>query len=119
MAIVRQLASGGYQVTVTETELALIKAALAEAERMSRFGIDVLDEADHARDAEPAENSRLRQEIEALGMREGSLRSLQKTMSEADRDGKSAPTDHADRDQFRSRAALSVPPPRLWTAGEN
>ncbi len=112
MATVRQQTSGGYRVTVTETELALIKSALAEAERVSRFGIDVLDEADHARDAGPSENSRLRREIEALAMREASLRWLQKTMSEVDRGGKSAPTDHADLDQFRSLAALRVPRPR-------
>ena len=80
----RQLTSGGYQVTMTGTELALIKGALDEAERVSRFGIEVLDEADHARDAEPSENSRLRREIEALAMREASLRSLQKTMSEVE-----------------------------------
>ena len=112
MATVRQQTSGGYQVTVTETELALIESALAEAERVSRFGIEVLNEADHVRDAEPSENSRLRREIEALAMREASLRWLQKTMSEVDRGGKPAQTDHADLDQFRSRAALQVPPPR-------
>ena len=112
MATVRQQASGGYRVTVTETEFALIKSALAEAERVSRFGIDVLDEADRARDAEPSENSRLRREVEALAMREASLRWLQKTMSEVERDFKSAATDHAYRGQFRSRPALRVPRPR-------
>jgi DNA repair exonuclease SbcCD ATPase subunit len=112
VATVTQQASGGYQVTVTETELGLIKAALAETERVSRFGIEVLHEAVHARDAEPAENSRLRREIEALAMREASLRSLQKTMSEIDRDGKPAPRQHADLDQLKSRAALPVPRPR-------
>jgi hypothetical protein len=119
VATVRQQTSGGYQVTVTETELALIKSALAEVERVSRFGIRVLDEADHARKTEPAENSRLRREIEALAMREASLRWLQRAISEVDRGGRSAPTDHADLDQFRSWASLSVPPPRLSTAGEN
>jgi hypothetical protein len=83
---------------MTGTELALIKNALNEAERVSRFGIEVLDEADHARDAEPAENSRLRLEIDALAMREASLRSLQKTMSEIDRGGKPAPPQHPDID---------------------
>jgi|SRR5215472_5146436 len=112
VATVRQQASGGYQVTVTETEFALIKSALAEAERVSRFAIEVLDEADQARDAEPAENSRLRREIEDLAMREASLKWLQKTMSENNRAGKSAPTDHADLDQLTSSAALLVPPPR-------
>lgn len=90
MARVRQLTGSRYEVLITETELALIKTALNEAERMSRFGIDVLGEADHARDAEPSENSRLRREIEALAMREASLRSLQKTMSEIDGLAKSA-----------------------------
>jgi hypothetical protein len=112
VATVRQQASGGYQVTVTKAEFALIKSALAEAGRMSRFAIEVLDEADQSRDAEPAENSRLRREIEALAIREASLRWLQKTMAENDRAGKSAPTDHADLDQFRSRALLPVPQPR-------
>lgn len=93
MARVRQLTGGGYQVTMTGTELTLIKGALDEAERVSRFGIEVLDEADHARDAEPSENSKLRREIEALAMREASLRSLQKTMSEIDR-GRKATTMH-------------------------
>lgn len=93
MARVRQLTGGGYQVTMTGTELALIKGALDEAERVSRFGIEVLDEADHARDAEPSENSKLRREIEALAMREASLRSLQKTMSEIDR-GRKPTTRH-------------------------
>jgi hypothetical protein len=112
VARVRQLTGGGYEVLITETELALIKTALNEAERMSRFGIDVLGEADHARDAEPSENSRLRREIEALVMREASLRSLQKTMSEIDDLGKSAWAEHADLDQFMSGAALPVPQPR-------
>jgi predicted mannosyl-3-phosphoglycerate phosphatase (HAD superfamily) len=106
VATVRQQASGGYQVTVIETEIALIKAALAEVERVSRFGIEVLDEADHASDAEAAENSRLRREIEALAMREASLRSLQKTMSQVDRDGKPAPRQQADLDQLRSGARV-------------
>lgn len=116
---VRQLTGGGYQIMMTGTELALIKNALNEAERVSRFGIEVLDEADHARDAEPAENSRLRLEIDALAMREASLRSLQKTMSETDRGGKPAPAQHpdidqlrSDIDQLRSAGPLPVPPPR-------
>jgi hypothetical protein len=107
------------QIMMTGTELALIKNALNEAERVSRFGIEVLDEADHAKDAEPAENSRLRLEIDALAMREASLRSLQKTMSEIDRGGKPTPAQHpdidqlrADIDQLRSAGPLPVPPPR-------
>jgi uncharacterized protein (DUF1786 family) len=83
VASVKELASGGYQVTVSETELALMRTALAEAERVSRFGIEVLDEADRNRAGEPSVNSRLLQEIDVLAMREASLRSLQKTMAEA------------------------------------
>ena len=112
MARVRQLTGDGFQLTMTGTELALIKSALDEAERVSRFGIEVLDEADRARNAEPAEDSRLEREIEALVMREVSLRSLQKTMSEIDSAGKPARAHHADLDQLRFGAALPVPPPR-------
>ena len=82
MATVKELAGGGYQVTVSETELALMKSALDEAERVSRFGIEVLDEADRSQAGEPSVNSRLLQEIDVLAMREASLRSLQKTMAE-------------------------------------
>ena len=82
VATVNELASGGYQVLVSESELALMRTALAEAERVSRFGIEVLDEADRSRDGEPSVNSRLLQEIDGLAMREASLRSLQKTMAE-------------------------------------
>ena len=111
VAAVRQQVSGGYQVTVTETELALIKAALAEAERVSRFGIEVLDEADQIRDTQHIETSRLRREIDALAMREASLRSLQKTMSEIDRAARPALRQH-DLDQFRSGAGLPAQPLR-------
>ena len=82
MAMVKELASGGYQVMVSESELALMRSALEEAERVSRFGIEVLDEADRSRDGGPSANSRLLQEIDGLAMREASLRSLQKTMAE-------------------------------------
>ena len=116
MARVRQLTGGGYQVTMTETELALIKTALAETERVTRFGIEVLDGADQARDAEPAENSLIGQEIETLAMREASLRSLQKTMSEIDSDGRPEPAHRAGLDKFRPGAALPVPRPR-WRPG--
>jgi hypothetical protein len=112
VARVRELTGGGYQVTMTETELALIKTALDEAERVSRFGIDVLDDADQARDAQPGENSRLRREIETLAMREASLRSLQKTMSEIDQTGKTARPPHAGLRQFMPGAVLPVPRPR-------
>jgi hypothetical protein len=83
VATVKELASGGYRVTVSETELALMRTALAEAERVSRFGIEVLDEAGRSRGGEASASSRLLQEIDVLAMREASLRSLQKTMAEA------------------------------------
>jgi hypothetical protein len=116
VARVRQLTGGGFQVTMTGTELALIKTTLDEAERVSRFGMEVLDGADQARDAEPSENSRIRQEIESLAMREASLRSLRKTMSEIDSAGKPAPLHQAAVDRFRPGAALPVPRPR-WRQG--
>jgi chromosome condensin MukBEF MukE localization factor len=83
---VKQLADGEYHVTVTESELSLIRSALDEAERVSRFGIEVLDEADRSGDSERSADSRLLREIDGLAMREASLRSLQKTMAEADAD---------------------------------
>jgi predicted MarR family transcription regulator len=85
VASVTELASGGYQVMVSESEFALMRTALAEAERVSRFGIEVLDEADRSRAAGPPASSRLLQEIDVLAMREASLRSLQKTMAEVER----------------------------------
>jgi hypothetical protein len=85
VATVKELASGGYQVMVSESEFALMRSALAGAERVSRFGIEVLDEADRSQDGEPSVNSRLVQEIDVLAMREASLRSLQKTMAEVER----------------------------------
>jgi hypothetical protein len=84
VASVKQLASGGYRVMVTGSELSLIRSALDEAERVSRFGIEVLDEADRSRDGERSVDSRLVREIDALAMREASLRSLQKTMADVD-----------------------------------
>jgi len=116
VARVMQLTGGGYQVTMTGTELALIKTTLDEAERVSRFGIEVLDGADQARDAEPAENSRIRQEIEALVMREASLSSLRKTLSEVDSAGKPAPVHRPALDDIRPGGALPVPRPR-WRQG--
>ena len=117
VARVMRLTGGGYQVTMTGTELALMKTTLDDAERVSRFGIEVLDGADQARDAEPEENSRMRQEIEALAMRQASLRSLRKTLSENDSGGgKPAPVLRPDLDKFRSGAALPVPRPR-WRQG--
>jgi hypothetical protein len=112
VAQVRQLTGGGFQVTMTGTELELMKTALDEAERVSRFGIEVLDGADNSGDGEPAMNSRLRQEIDNLAMREASLRSLQKTMSEIDRGSEATPMRFADLDQFSPGVPLPVPPPR-------
>lgn len=111
VATVRELTSGGYQVTVTGSELSLIRSALDEAERVSRFGIEVLDEADRSRESDPSVDSRLLREIDALAMREASLRSLQKTMAEFDGHGKLAPTQHTDLDPASS-GVLPVPPPR-------
>ena len=102
MATVK-LASDDYQVTMTETEFALIKDALDEAERVSRFGMEVLDEVDTSRDGEPAENSRLRREIDGLAMREAALRSLQKTLSEVDVPDDLAPAQHADLDPLTAQ----------------
>jgi hypothetical protein len=112
VARVSELTGGRYRVMMTGTEFALIKNALSEAERVSRFGMEVLDDVDTSRDSAPAENGRLRREIEALAMREASLRSLQKTMSEIDRGGKPEPAHGADLDGLRSGAALQIPRPR-------
>ena len=85
MAAVRPLTSGGYVVKVSETELALIRTALDQTARVSRFGMEVLDQADNHRRGKRAENTRLRREIEALAIREASLRSLHETMAETER----------------------------------
>jgi hypothetical protein len=82
VARVTHSSGGGYQVAVTGPEFALVKNALDEARQVSRFGIEVLDKADQAGQAEPAKTSRLRREIEALAIHEASLSSLQKTMAE-------------------------------------
>jgi hypothetical protein len=111
VATVRQLAGTEYQVTMTEIEFDLVMNALDEAERVSRFGIQVLDEADAIQEGGPSENSRLRREIEALTMREASLKSLQTTMTEIER-AWLAPVHHPDLDQAGSAAAVRVPPPR-------
>jgi hypothetical protein len=113
VATVKELTASRYQITMTETELALVKNALGEAERVSRFGMEVLDDVDNNPGAEQPENSRLRREIDALAMREASLRSLQKTMAEVDRGGTPAPMHDAELGQLTSRAALQVPPSRL------
>jgi hypothetical protein len=98
VASVKQLTSGGYRVTVTGSELSLIRSALDEAERVSRFGIEVLDEADRSRDGQHSADSRLVREIDALAMREASLRSLQKTMAEVDHGGMASAPARADLD---------------------
>lgn len=108
MATMRELTAAGYQVTITGPELALVRNALHEAERFSRFGIEVLGDVDNTRDAEPSENGRLRRENEALATRVASLRSLQRTMAEVDRCGESAPKQVADLDQLGSGAALDI-----------
>jgi len=112
VATVKQLTASRYQITMTETELVLVRNALAEAERVSRFGVEVLDDVDKSPGAEPSQNNRLRREIEALATREVSLRSLQKTMAEVDPRGTLAPVQHADLDQLRSGVALQAPPSR-------
>jgi hypothetical protein len=111
VAIVTQLTGGGYHVEVTETELSLIKSAVEEAERVSRFGIEVLDDADHSADGKPAQPGRLREEIDDLAMREASLRSLRKTIAEMTRDAKPVPQrQHAGSSLLRPG---SVPRARL------
>jgi hypothetical protein len=82
VAAVRQLASGGYLVQLSEPELALIKTALEQTERGSRFAIEGLDRPGQATDGRRTKNTRLRREIEALAMREASLRVLQEAMAE-------------------------------------
>jgi hypothetical protein len=96
VATVKELTSGGYQLTVSGTELALLRSALDEAERVSRFGIEVLDGVDRSQDSESSEDSRLLREIDALAMREASLSWLQKAMAEVEGGGKLAPAQHAD-----------------------
>jgi hypothetical protein len=81
VAAVRQLASGGYLVQLSEPELALIKTALEQTERGSRCPIEGLDRPGQATDGRRTENTRLRREIEALAMRKASLRVLQEAMA--------------------------------------
>jgi hypothetical protein len=52
--------------------------ALETTERVSRFGMEVLDKADQAMDGRRPDTVRLRREIEALAIREASVRSLRK-----------------------------------------
>jgi hypothetical protein len=112
VASMRELTGGGYQVSVNRVELALLRSALDEAERVSRFGIEVLDGVDRGRDGESAEDSRLLREIDGLAMREAMLRALQKTMAEVDGGGKLSPAEHAGPGQVSSGGVLRIPPPR-------
>jgi hypothetical protein len=82
VATVRRLTNGRYLVEISETELALIKAALEQNERVLRFGIEVMDGADQAADGRLVGNTRLRRELLALALREASLRSLQTAFAE-------------------------------------
>lgn len=83
MATVRQLPSGRFSVQVSQTELALIKTALQQSERLSRFGTETLDVAGQATNGRRLANTRLLREAETLAMREASLRSLQNAMADA------------------------------------
>jgi hypothetical protein len=112
VATVQEQTSGGYQVTVNRAELALLRSALDEAERVSRFGMEVLDGVDRSPDRKSSEDSRLLREMDALAMREAMLRSLQTTMWGVDGGGKLSPTQHAGPGQVSSGAVLRVPPPR-------
>jgi hypothetical protein len=116
VATVKQVTGSEYQVAMTATELAMVKNVLDGAERLSRFGIEVLADVDDSRDDDPSKDSRLWREIEILAMREASLRSLRKTLADVDRGDKLAPVQRADLDQLRSGAALPVPRPRSWAA---
>src|SRR5215472_12769474 len=60
VATVKRIAGSEYLVIMTGTELDLIRCALGEAERVSRFGMKVLDQGDHGQNGSP-KNSRLRQ----------------------------------------------------------
>ena len=91
MATVKESTGGGYQLTVSGTELELLRGALDEAERVSRFGIEVLDGVDRSQDGESSEDSRLLREIDALAMREASLGWLRKAMAEVNCGGKASP----------------------------
>jgi hypothetical protein len=64
VATVKQLTGNEYQVAVTATELAMVKNTVDEAERVWRFGIEVLADVDNSRDGDPSEDSWLRREID-------------------------------------------------------
>lgn len=90
MATVRQRTIGGYSIQVSQAELSLIGTALEQTERVSRFGMKVLDEAQQAMDRRRLDSRRLRREVEALTEREASLRLLQKAIAEPERGEESA-----------------------------
>ena len=90
MATVRRDSSGGYSIQVSEAELSLIKAAVEQTARVSRFGMEVLDEAHLAMDGRPLDRRRFGREIQGLAAREASLRSLATTIAETERGEKSA-----------------------------
>lgn len=75
---------------MSEAEISLIKSALKQTERVSRLGMEVLDEAGQGMDRKHLDRRRLRREIESLAMREASLRSLRETIAETDRGEESA-----------------------------
>jgi hypothetical protein len=85
VATARHRTSGGYSLQLSEAEFSLIKTALKQTERLTRFGKEVLDGAGQAMDGEPLDRRRLRRDIEALAMREASLRSLHEAIAETDR----------------------------------
>lgn len=90
MAIVTQRNSGRYSIQVSEAELSLIRTAVEQTERVSRFGMEILDEAGEAMDRRGLDKKRLRREIEALAKREASLRSLHDAIAEVEYDQESA-----------------------------
>jgi len=112
VAIVKRTTSSEYQVTMTGTELALIRSALGEAERVCRLRMEVLDEEGRSQHGDSAEKCSPHHKIDGLAMREASLRWLRKTVSEVDHGGNATPSQHAALGQRRSAARLPVPPPR-------
>lgn len=75
---------------LSEAELALIKSAVKQSEQVSRFGMEVLDEAGQEMDGQRLARQRLRQEIETLALREASLKSQRETIAQTDRREESA-----------------------------
>ena len=90
MATLRERTSSGYSIQLSQAELSLIRTALKQTERVSRFGMKILDDADQAMDGRRLASSRLRREIDALAIREASLRSLEEALAETERREESA-----------------------------